>query len=384
MEPIINFDRLEYVFLIDAENAPVVDLPDAPAARERRKRRRQDRNPRPRTVLPVGANAGSVRPMNRDVRTTVFTIIALAVCILLQSTILNRIAIRGVRPDLALIVLIFVSMRRGSMVGQVSGFAAGLFEDLMNVSPLGFHSLMRTVIGYLYGIFAGNVFIDPFLMPMVLTVIATILKGLLAGIISAIFGSGLLGIHHVHGEALDRGGLQRRARAVPLCASQPLSHLQAGGQGRGLMEYARAAAEAALRLSDRPFAGSIGFLVLYLFWLQIVKGFEFKQRARDVSQRELPIPAQRGEIFDSNADDPLVFNVDSFAVDVSPGRGGPGRACPRFSSACRKVLSIPVADIEKKIPAEALPHVPAGGDRRAASPCRPFPTSRSTSRTSPG
>lgn len=126
--------------------------------------------------------------MNRDVRITLFTVITLVVCILLQSTLLNRIAIKGVRPDLALIVLVFVSMRRGSMVGQVSGFAAGIFEDLMNVSPLGFHSLLRTVIGYLYGVFAGNVFIDPFLMPMVLTVIATILKGVLAGIISAVFG----------------------------------------------------------------------------------------------------------------------------------------------------------------------------------------------------
>ncbi|MGA2764323.1 MAG: rod shape-determining protein MreD [Spirochaetia bacterium] len=126
--------------------------------------------------------------MNRDFRTTLFTLLAMMVCILLQSTLLNRIAIRGVRPDLALIVLIFASMRRGSMVGQVSGFAAGIFEDLMNVSPLGFHSLLRTLIGYLYGIFAGNVFVDPFLMPMILTVIATILKGVLSGIISALFG----------------------------------------------------------------------------------------------------------------------------------------------------------------------------------------------------
>jgi len=126
--------------------------------------------------------------MNKDVRVTVFTVMALAICILLQSTLLNRIAIKGVRPDLALIVLVFISMRRGSMVGQISGFAAGIVEDLMNVSPLGFHSLVRTIIGYLYGIFAGNVFIDPFLMPMVLTVIATILKGILAGIVSAVFG----------------------------------------------------------------------------------------------------------------------------------------------------------------------------------------------------
>ena len=126
--------------------------------------------------------------MNRDFRTIFFTVLTMAVCILLQSTILNRVAIRGVRPDLALIVLIFVSMRRGPMVGQVSGFATGFLEDLMNVSPLGFHSLLRTAIGYMYGLLSGNVFIDPFLMPIILTVIATILKGILAGIVSAVFG----------------------------------------------------------------------------------------------------------------------------------------------------------------------------------------------------
>jgi rod shape-determining protein MreD len=126
--------------------------------------------------------------MNRDARVTLFTLLALVVCILLQTTILGKIAIRGVRPDLALLVLIFVSMRRGPMVGQVSGFASGFLEDLMNVSPLGFHSLMRTVIGYLYGLLSGNVFIDPFLMPIILAVVGTVLKGILSGIISAIFG----------------------------------------------------------------------------------------------------------------------------------------------------------------------------------------------------
>ena len=126
--------------------------------------------------------------MNRDFRTIFFTVLTMAVCILLQSTILGRVAIRGVRPDLALIVLIFASMRRGPMVGQVSGFATGFLEDLMNVSPLGFHSLLRTAIGYMYGLLSGNVFIDPFLMPIILTVIATILKGIIAGIVSAVFG----------------------------------------------------------------------------------------------------------------------------------------------------------------------------------------------------
>lgn len=126
--------------------------------------------------------------MNKELRVTIVTIVVMVVCILLQSTILQKIALGGVRPDLALLVLIFVSMRRGSMVGQVSGFATGFLEDLMNVSPLGFHSLLRTVMGFIYGLLSGNVFVDPFLMPIVLAVVATILKGILSGIVSALFG----------------------------------------------------------------------------------------------------------------------------------------------------------------------------------------------------
>jgi rod shape-determining protein MreD len=126
--------------------------------------------------------------MGRDLRVTLFTLLFLSVAVVLQSTILGKIAIAGVRPDLALIILVFVSLRKGSMVGQVSGFASGILEDFMSVSPLGFHPLMRTVIGYLYGVFSGNVFVDPFLMPMVLTIIATLIKGILSGLISAIFG----------------------------------------------------------------------------------------------------------------------------------------------------------------------------------------------------
>jgi rod shape-determining protein MreD len=126
--------------------------------------------------------------VNRDLRTTIVTIICLAVCIVLQSTILGRVAIRGVRPDLAMLLLVFVSLRRGPMVGQISGFASGFLEDLMNVSPLGFHSLLRTVIGYLYGLLSGNVFVDPFLMPIILAVVATLLKGVLSGVVSGLFG----------------------------------------------------------------------------------------------------------------------------------------------------------------------------------------------------
>jgi penicillin-binding protein 2 len=97
------------------------------------------------------------------------------------------------------------------------------------------------------------------------------------------------------------------------------------------------------------FAGSITVLILYLFTLQIVRGFEYSQRARDVSQREVAIPAQRGKIFDRNGDIPLVSNVDSFAVDVIPGDVKTSEL-PGLFVRLSRILSIPVSEIEKRIP----------------------------------
>jgi rod shape-determining protein MreD len=131
--------------------------------------------------------------MGKDFRITLFTTLLLVLAVLLQSTLLGAIAINTVKPDLALIILVFVSLRRGSMVGQVSGFLSGILEDFMSAGPfgfypLGFHALMRAVIGFVFGVFSGKVFVDPFLMPMILTAVATLLKGLISGIISAVFG----------------------------------------------------------------------------------------------------------------------------------------------------------------------------------------------------
>src|SRR5579864_1892504 len=97
------------------------------------------------------------------------------------------------------------------------------------------------------------------------------------------------------------------------------------------------------------FTGGLAVLGLYLFWLQVVRGGELTQRARTVSERESPLPAQRGEIFDRLANDPLVFNVDSFAVDVVPGEVRPAELPALFQRLAR-TLSINPADIAQKIP----------------------------------
>ena len=64
-------------------------------------------------------------------------------------------------------------------------------------------------------------------------------------------------------------------------------------------------------------------LVIYLFRLfsmQIVQGAQFRKQSQTISQRSERIPAQRGEIFDRNANIPMVLNTNTFAVSVTPGK----------------------------------------------------------------
>ena len=59
--------------------------------------------------------------------------------------------------------------------------------------------------------------------------------------------------------------------------------------------------------------------VFRLFSMQITNGEEYKTQSRTISSQISSLPASRGEIYDRNADMPLVINNDSFAVEVTPG-----------------------------------------------------------------
>ena len=95
-------------------------------------------------------------------------------------------------------------------------------------------------------------------------------------------------------------------------------------------------------------------LIIYLFKLfsiQIVQGSQFRRRSQTISQRAERIPAQRGEIFDRNANIPMVLNTNTFAVSITPGK----IPKPSFSTVIARlanILQISVAEIEKKLPAK--------------------------------
>jgi penicillin-binding protein 2 len=60
------------------------------------------------------------------------------------------------------------------------------------------------------------------------------------------------------------------------------------------------------------------FLIGRLFSLQVINGFLYLNKSREVSQRTSVIPSQRGKIYDRNHQQPLVTNVDSFSLFIIP------------------------------------------------------------------
>ena len=77
---------------------------------------------------------------------------ALAVVVVFfQIGVVSEVPVFGVNVDLSPLVVAFVGLLCGSMLGAVSGFAVGLLVDLALVQTLGVTSLIFTLIGYWSG-----------------------------------------------------------------------------------------------------------------------------------------------------------------------------------------------------------------------------------------
>ena len=129
--------------------------------------------------------------MDNRARLTLVTTGLLGLALLAQSTILDSVAIGGVKPDLSLVILIFAAYTAGPVVGEVSGFASGLAQDFMSLPPLGFYALIRTLLGFFVGRLQGSLVTGPVVLPVVLVVGGTFLNRALIWLIGALLGQTL-------------------------------------------------------------------------------------------------------------------------------------------------------------------------------------------------
>jgi rod shape-determining protein MreD len=77
--------------------------------------------------------------------------VVLVVAVLLQSTVLARLTLAGVRPDLLVLAVVAVAVATDPVTGAVFGFVAGLVADLLFDLPVGVSALVYTAVGFAVG-----------------------------------------------------------------------------------------------------------------------------------------------------------------------------------------------------------------------------------------
>ena len=65
-----------------------------------------------------------------------------------QATLGGALRIGDVAPDIPLIVVVFLALRRGGEFGCAAGFAAGLLQDVASGGLIGVQALTKSLIGF--------------------------------------------------------------------------------------------------------------------------------------------------------------------------------------------------------------------------------------------
>ncbi len=131
------------------------------------------------------------------VRSLLISTLFLFAATIIESSILSNISFLLVVPDLVLICCIYFSLLNGKLYGEVSGFISGLFLDFITGVPMGFNCIIRTIIGYITGLFSNTIIISGLVIPMTSVGIATLTKKLLIFLISLFFPKLSLNIYSI-------------------------------------------------------------------------------------------------------------------------------------------------------------------------------------------
>ena len=92
----------------------------------------------------------------------------------LQSTVLVRVAILGVNPDTAIILIVSYGILRGDIEGAIFGFFAGLTHDLFGGHFIGLYAMLGMLTGFVAGKPFKDYFKDNYFLPFMIVVGATL------------------------------------------------------------------------------------------------------------------------------------------------------------------------------------------------------------------
>lgn len=108
-----------------------------------------------------------------------------------ETAILSHIRLLPVLPDLILILVVYIALHNGTITGITAGFLSGLIFDFLSLAPMGLHSFVFTVLGFLYGLLYRKYNVRRFFFPLILGISATFFKTGIIWILHVLFGQSI-------------------------------------------------------------------------------------------------------------------------------------------------------------------------------------------------
>ncbi len=118
----------------------------------------------------------------------------LLTALLVQTTVLSRIRVFGVMPDLMLLVAVAGGITEGATRGAALGFTSGMLIDLFLPTPLGLSALVFTLVGYAVGVANTGVLRAAWYIPVL-----TAAAGSVGGVVLYALAGSALGERMVNG-----------------------------------------------------------------------------------------------------------------------------------------------------------------------------------------
>ena len=108
----------------------------------------------------------------RSVRNALLLFLAL----LIQTSWADTIAVFGVKPDMVLLLLVYVGITGGQIEGTVFGFASGFLLDVYDPQAMGINTLANSVVGFTVGYSAIGVVSEDIRAQAVIIFLASLLR----------------------------------------------------------------------------------------------------------------------------------------------------------------------------------------------------------------
>jgi len=83
--------------------------------------------------------------------TSIRHIFLLLLAFVLQTTWIDFLEVFSLKPDLILLVLVYIALREGPLVAICMGFGVGFIQDVYHPADLGLNALSKSLIGFVVG-----------------------------------------------------------------------------------------------------------------------------------------------------------------------------------------------------------------------------------------